>query len=245
MSKSVLISVVAVVVVVVVTLSCVMYYRTTPEYKYNHAVKLLEAGVYASAKEELEQLGGYKDSADLIRQANVGMLRTRTLKAGDIIEFGDYNGKTTWRVLEVQGSDILIVSEDIVDQRKFHSSLNVWEESDLRTWLNGEYVNAAFTDYERKMIISKGDEVTLLTVDQAYKYFINAEDRTVPGADRFGWWLKDAGLKGDDVAIVIGSTEHDVMEYEGIIYQNGDVFEYGGDVFVKRGVRPVMWISIK
>ena len=244
MSKNVLVSILALLVVVVVILASVLYIRTTPEYKYNQAVRQMESGDYAGAIAGFEQLNGYKDSAALIRQASVELLRTRKLNVGDIIEFGDYNGNTTWRVLDIRGSEVMLVSETFVDKRIFHGSSNNWDASDLRSWLNNEYIDEAFTKYERNMIVNKGDEVTLLTVEEADKYFSGPEDRVVPGVDKYGWWLRDPGVRSDKAAMVNGRSENQYIESDGILYQNGDIFEYGGDVFNKRGVRPVIWISL-
>lgn len=41
-----------------------------------------------------------------------------------------------------------------------------WEECSLRTWLNSDFFETAFTDEEKAMIVEDGDKVTLFSVEQ-------------------------------------------------------------------------------
>ncbi|MBQ6817886.1 MAG: hypothetical protein IJO27_05580 [Bacilli bacterium] len=79
---------------------------------------------------------------------------------GDIIEFGNYeqdnntsNGKETieWIVLEKKDNKILVLSKHGLDAKQYNSTgANItWEQSDIRTWLNGEFTNNAFSSSEQ------------------------------------------------------------------------------------------------
>lgn len=60
------------------------------------------------------------------------------------------NGKEPilWRVLHVDDGKMLLLSEYALDVRAFHSVSKevTWETSDIRRWLNGEFLEEAFFD---------------------------------------------------------------------------------------------------
>ncbi len=100
--------------------------------------------------------------------------KANILKVGDRIEFGNYKGHKTWRVLDVQGSEALLITEDIVDKYRFDADWCGWEhkDCDIRLWLNSKFIDEAFTAEERSKIVNKiGDEVFLLSIEEAYRYF--------------------------------------------------------------------------
>ena len=61
------------------------------------------------------------------------------VRVGDIIEFGNYD----WRVLEVRGNQVLILTDRVIVRRRYHHSLDdiTWETSEIRRWLNEEFFN--------------------------------------------------------------------------------------------------------
>jgi hypothetical protein len=103
-------------------------------------------------------------------------MKTSEIKIGSLIPFGEYN----WRVLDVQNGiagqcpdRALIITEDVVEQRAYHSSYNndcktvTWETCDLREYLNGEFLDR-FSD-ECKSQIDGG--VFLFSTEETEKYF--------------------------------------------------------------------------
>ena len=50
--------------------------KNSPDYKYDHAVKLMNSGKYAEAVTEFDSLNGYKDSAELSRKATNDIMET-------------------------------------------------------------------------------------------------------------------------------------------------------------------------
>ncbi len=158
------------------------------------------------------------------------------VKTGDNIEFGNYKGHTTWRVLDIQGPEALIITEDIVDKHIFDTTYYGWEsdDCDIRIWLNTTFISEAFSDEERSKIINKtGDEVFLLSVEEAYRYFKDDEDRCLSTGDNLGWWLRSKGAYVDHASIVDTSG----------LYP-GNIDDEGGLVFCERGVRPAVWIKL-
>lgn len=176
-----------------------------------------------------------KDSSDY-RKANEGSFNAGKVKAGDVIRFGDYKGHTNWRVLTVNGSEAYITTVDIVDSYPFDGSWSGWEDKDcdIKLWLNDKYLNAAFTDYEKEIIVEKeGLKVFLLSIEEAYWYFKDNEDRAVSINDDLGYWLRNKGICGNHAAFICSDP-----------VGKGGIDEYGGLVYLDRGVRPALWIRI-
>lgn len=142
-----------------------------------------------------------------------------SLKADATIEFGSYPFEADgterpieWRILERYSDDTaLLISKYCLAARRFDSTSNDWEQSEIRQWLNNEFYNATFKDEDKNAIIKNreaGCKVFLLSVEEANKYFKNNEDRIayptpcaiVRGAyinDNYGgscwWWLRSPG----------------------------------------------------
>jgi len=96
-------------------------------------------------------------------------LTYRNLKPGEFITFGTYpqsvDGKELaikWRVLHNSGSELFVLSEYLLDCKRYHGkSANLkwrdcmemtWHDCDLREWLNDEFYNAAFNAAEKQFI---------------------------------------------------------------------------------------------
>ena len=123
------------------------------------------------------------------------MPRTSAVKAapkiGSIISFGNYN----WRVLDVQGDKVLLLTEDVIEERKYNMYRTdiTWEACTLRKYLNGEFLQK-FTREEQGRIIETrafnpnnlwygthggrdtDDKVFLLSLEEVDRYFGNSGD---------------------------------------------------------------------
>ncbi len=83
-------------------------------------------------------------------------------KPGEIIPFGFYpqtaNGmdKTPiqWRVLQNAGEVLFLLSEYIIDCKRYHNEAvdTTWHDCDMRKWLNSEFFRIAFTADEQERI---------------------------------------------------------------------------------------------
>jgi hypothetical protein len=96
----------------------------------------------------------------------------RNAKPGEIINFGTYPQTADgtertlikWRVMQNSGSELFILSEYILDCKRYHGkSVDIkwrdcvditWQDCDLRKWLNDEFYNAAFTAKEKEIIMT-------------------------------------------------------------------------------------------
>ena len=113
---------------------------------------------------------------------------------GNYVTFGTYpqtkagTDRTAieWLVLARDGNKALLISRYALDAPPDHTSCSSlgWEESTLRAWLNGTFMNKAFTSKEQKGIVltnvnnrrfSAGnntqDRIFMLGFGEANKYF--------------------------------------------------------------------------
>ncbi|MBO7604513.1 MAG: hypothetical protein J6S97_08900 [Bacteroidales bacterium] len=65
-----------------------------------------------------------------------------------------------WRVLKITGSKALLLTDRMPDTHPFHKADEDadWSRSDLRRWLNGDFLMRAFNDSEREAILETGLE---------------------------------------------------------------------------------------
>ena len=89
-----------------------------------------------------------------------------SIEIGDTIKFGSYeqdndlsNGKEPieWIVLDNQDGRVLVTSRHCLDYVPYNTEdIEVtWESSSLRDWLNGEFLDEAFSPDEQRRIISE------------------------------------------------------------------------------------------
>lgn len=62
-----------------------------------------------------------------------------------------------WRVLDSGADGVLLLSEYVLGARAFNEAIradNTWENSDIRTWLNGTFLKSAFTAKEQAFLLT-------------------------------------------------------------------------------------------
>ncbi len=186
-----------------------------------------------------------------------------SLEVGDMLSFGSYeqdnntlNGPEPieWVVLETDRDSSLLIAAAGLDVKPYHegsqSSNLTWENSSLRSWLNGEFFETAFNIDEQSAILSTDvsypdktgftdgqgttDRVFLLGAKEAASLLPAAADRSITatglaaskGASGGYWWLRSPGFSSAYAVRVDGK---------------GAISEFGMDV--KDGstlVRPVI-----
>nr|AGS52674.1 Rhs element Vgr protein [uncultured bacterium contig00045] len=112
----------------------------------------------------------------------------KTAKVGDIIQFGGHN----WLVLDVQGGKMLIVTEKLLEARRFTNSqredMSTWERSGVRRYLNGDFYDS-FSEADKARIAETlvttadnpwsgksgspdtTDKIFLLSLEEVVRYF--------------------------------------------------------------------------
>lgn len=122
------------------------------------------------------------------------------LKPGEFIGFGSYeqdnvtgNGPEPikWQVLDVDGDEAFLVSVYALDTMKFNETVKslertydqLWAESDIRAWLNQDFLETAFDENEKMCLIPVENEgnavdlVFLLSKEELLKYFPSDYDQ--------------------------------------------------------------------
>lgn len=195
-----------------------------------------------------------------------------TAKIGSHVIFGSYeqdndtsNGKedVEWIVLDRQGDRIFVISKYALDCQPYNTKKQnvTWETCSLRKWLNGTFINTAFSEEERGKIPlvtvtadknpsystnpgnATTDQVFLLSITEANKYFSSDSDRDckgttycyAKGAYKYNngncrWWLRSPGY---------GSRYVTGVHRDGLIHDRGY-----GVIRTDNAVRPALWIDI-
>lgn len=234
------------------------------EEKYNYALKLLEQKEFEKASIEFDSLGDYKDSKVQAKKCLVATYEDVDYsKIGKSYYFGAYeqdnnkeNGKEKieWLIVERKGNKALLVSKFVLDNRIYDSdstevynvetdSVDVWNQSELREWLNKDFLMKAFSSKEEKQI---SGEIFVLSIEEAEKYF-NTDDIRVcsptsyaegkgVSANIYGkcdWWLRS-----------LSDSDSSYRIYAANVYKSGEISYSGYGIDSKLGVRPAVWINL-
>ncbi len=195
------------------------------------------------------------------------------VKVGEIITLGHYeqdgnknNGAEAveWQVLAVEKDRALVISRYSLDAKPYNEEKSsvTWATSTLRTWLNGEFYNNAFSSAEKGAIQqvtvknsdntkygTEGgndttDRIFLLSIDEAKMYFVNDEARKCePTAysKNKGSWVNDSSgmtwwwLRSPGIN----------GNYDATVHTNGDINYLGYRVNINNmSVRPAFWLDL-
>lgn len=199
--KAIVITVSSVAVILILT---VLNFIVIPNSYYKKGESLLSAGDYAGAVEAFEVADDYSD-AQKQKEKAIALLKCSTIKVGDTLLFGTYqkdnntaNGRKPieWRVLAVDGTRFLLISEYVLDCHLYNSvSADVsWETCTLRAWLNDDFFKRAFSLEEQSAVVlsllsnpdnyktgalgcyDTYDKVFCLSIQEAEQYFSKESD---------------------------------------------------------------------
>lgn len=249
--------------------------------KYDRAVKLIDSGDYEPAYMLLRGFD-YKDGADKAKSIYDEYIveKIKTAKEGDYVFFGAYeqdnnssNGKESieWLVLAKRGNKTLVISKYALDCQWYNASCTnvTWETCTLQKWLNGTFLNAAFSSEEQNSIISSTvtaeknpsystspgnnttDKVFLLSITEVNKYFSSDEARKCAPTDYAkaqGAYTSSSYSTGGKATCgwwlrspgYFFNRAAAVLD-DGSIYKYGDYVNFSYDA----GVRPALWINLE
>lgn len=195
------------------------------------------------------------------------------VKVGDYVIFGTYeqdndlsNGaeKIEWLVLDVQEEKALVISRYALDCQLYNSSYTevTWETCGLRTWLNGTFLNNAFSAAEQKQIQkttvsadknpkystdpgkATTDKVFLLSVTEAEKYFSSDNERQCKPTN---YVVANKTFVNSDSGNCFWClrTPGDCQTYVVRVDRDGSVHRRGlGVNNYGNTVRPAMWVDV-
>lgn len=170
-------------------------------------------------------------------------------------------GGKEWQVLaEVDGKQ-LIITKDVICVGAFNEAGGQvkWEESSVRSYLNGEFFNTLSSDEQAKVqetvcankansTYAAGagadttDKVFLLSAEEAEGYFADNAARVANDPESgktTTWWLRTTGK---DLAFAATILTDGSYYAHGNLCGEADASQ-AGDTYEPSGVRPAMWIS--
>ena len=160
-----------------------------------------------------------------------------------------------WYVLEEQADKMLIVSKNVLEARAYHAEGGAitWENSEIRSYLNGEFFKTFFSAEEQARILTTAvsnpsnsqygivggndttDKVFLLSLNEAEKYMGSGVE-LLRGIDittgEVTWWHLRSPGEATNVNASVNSIG--LIDYHGV---------YDGVMDPTGGIRPAMWIS--
>lgn len=266
--KKIVLIIISSVVAVCAVLALIYGIVIVPSIKYDEALALVESKKYDEAIAIFEELGDYSDSKN--KTCDILKEKLKVAEVGSIVKFGEYeqdndtsNGKEDieWLVLAKENSNVLLISKKALDCKSYNTigMYVTWETCSLRTWLNGHFLNDAFTKEEQAIINTTDvtadenpdydtdpgndtkDKVFLLSIEEANKYFDNESERKcIPTSyvlanenslkNGNNWWaLRTPGGSQNHVAGVMG---------DGYFSKSGTWVDNSYTL-----VRPAVWIS--
>ncbi len=205
--------------------------------------------------------------------SSASALTVPTPNVGDVITFGRYeqdnvldNGQEPieWIVLEVQEGKAWLMSKYCIEMVIFYPQRvpMFWGASDLRTWMNGDFLNTAFTAEEQELILTttvKNDNPHGMrgagedTLDKIYLLSKSEVLHFMPEmADRVAYPTEYVKAQGCTLGDALGSCRWWTrtpgarkMDMCGMRV-DGRISEYGmQDVdWPGNTMRPVMWITV-
>lgn len=245
--------------------SCV-YFGNYPQHELT---KEIDAQIY----EQLTQNQQWDTNNDVTLEGNK-YHRVREEDATSTMEKFDWNGENTyhyfvyepikWRVLSVEASKAILLSDQVLDTQKYNQKANRvnWQESSIRSWLNGydatknsvqeSYENngfaaMAFTTEEKSQIEtvsrqSAQDKIYLLDATEAAKasYGLGMEAARVAGSSQYAQAMGAA----DKVSWWTSSSGNTELS-EVFVKEDGSLHTKGYSVaYAGIGVRVAMTLDI-
>ena len=195
------------------------------------------------------------------------------------VTFGTYKDEAIeWYVLDYEDGKNLLISKKILDYQQIYDPGEeeypndmTWENTTIRTWLNEDFINSAFSEEEKAKIETTlvenhennrfgtpagndtEDKVFLLSIDEAEQYFESDNER-VAVATKYVKENAGSGFKASKSYSWFLRTPGDMGRRNAAVDNNGRIDEIGewGDgcltlmasTMEVYGIRPAMWVRL-
>ena len=142
-----------------------------------------------------EQINDLRNEIAVLKATSKSINLPEGLGIGDTFKLVD----TTWKILDITSAGYICLA-DSIEERQFDSDSSNWENSNLRNYLNEEFLEKIAAEiglenivpFERDLLSLDGqteygkceDKVSLLTVDEYRKY-----RSLIPNTKDYWWWL--------------------------------------------------------
>lgn len=189
----------------------------------------------------------------------------------DTIFFGEWeqdgntdNGKEPleWKVLYSEGSAKLIITDKIIDAYTFGNMFSGnWNNSKLRSWLNGSFLQDAFSDDEQSYILLR-DQLNLANSDKLYGTYSSeaSSDRIFVLSESEARQFFDSDAARNAIVTTHARKQRAPADNNGFgewwlrtvgslmgtaqyVKPNGEIENWGRNPGDKIGVRPALWLN--
>ena len=189
-------------------------------FHYMMGYGFFKAKMYAQAETVFESMPGFLNSDQY--NAMTKNKRLETAELGNVISFGEYHWKLIGR--DRANHTITLIAADVGPSHPFYQvPFNdtpepvSWADSSLRAWLNSEFLEEAFTEQERSMLVLQTSEpsvnekygtayeettqdyLTLISVEESAQYM---EYLKALGMD---FWMRTPGATMENAAFIAAS----------------------------------------
>lgn len=228
------------------------------------------------AAKYFEELGDYLYSEEKLSE--IDHLKFVNADAGDIISFGRFKQYITfdedpvkWKVLNKIGTRVLVVSEKVLDCHEYGGE--TWKDSTIRSYLNGEFFNTAFTSEEQAMIPTvtvknpdnetygtygggdTEDKIFLLSLSEVKRYIADGnqtpdhEARRAEGTkwalDKYDELIPPNTYEQEFATMAWWLRDPAENSHHMYVTVMGNLYSEGQKIsFNRGGVRPAMWIDL-
>lgn len=254
--RNFLIPVLSTAAVIAVIMLTIVFGSLVPKAKYKQAEIYDAAGDSAHAAELFMKAGNYKDSAERFRETSFDALSN--LKRNDIVYFGSYNGQMLqWTVLQTNNTGSMMICNTSVGSMQYNDKggsavtddplyhANEWPNCSLRKWLNDDFLKAAFSEREQKVLVlnsisTKGRDKNDGSSSD-YVYILSNDD--LSSAQKSVWWEnnemqdKEFWLRGS-----AGTNGGNALAYTPY-YKYGSLSNDSDSVRANHSVYPIICIS--
>lgn len=216
--------------------------------------------------EEKRQAQLKREAEEKRKKEEEERIRASKYFIGSVHKIGFYPDRSSsleWIVIDRDNDKALVITKNIIDCKKFNEKHGetYWGSCTLRSWLNSDFLNSSFAQFEIEKIVTKYvqstknptyktqrgentyDKIFLLSIDEANKYFPTSEKTkctVTPLAKKNGAYCDTLGY-GYWWLRTTGEYANEIsyIFYSGGVSTKG--YDATGTIF---GVRPAMWISL-
>ena len=196
-------------------------------------------------------------------RSDINLIDNKIVELGSYYIHSEEQGKepVEWIVLDETEDSMLLLSRYCIECHQFNPKHRdfTWESSEIRKWLNEDFINKLFSADEQSRIIpttiinpmnstyetpgcdSTTDRLFFLSIEEAWQYFAANNERaagSTPYAKSHGayeyagaswWWLRTAGSN---------------TKFAADVHISGAPFPLGDfGISFLHGVRPAMWVK--
>ncbi|MBQ6569345.1 MAG: hypothetical protein IJL87_03725 [Clostridia bacterium] len=198
----------------------------------------------------------------------------KDIAVGDKMTMGSFGGeKITWTAVCKGVGKVLLMSDKVIMRRVFNqegdSFRATWKDSEIRAYLNGEFIDEAFSDKEKELLVPTSlrtvvfdadsyqlvndyteDRVFLLSAREAALYVMPIKD--------YNYGVPAKAALDDNIYMAEVTNSETVTEACGwALRDDGDtgstnckeiegfdgmLSAYGNEKYYKQGIRPAMWV---